>query len=149
MRPSSIALAFLALACAGSPASPDLTFRRIVDGGFSLLNEAGVQIVRDRPTWDTIAAKLRVDPATGNLNFASEMALVVLLGERPTGGYSVRIERIEKRDATFEVSAVEERPHASCIVSQVITSPFAVVAVAKSEGSASVHWTVTTGTPCR
>lgn len=73
------------------------------------------------------------------IDFETESVVFLLAGERNTGGYS-----IEPHGATVEgdmlvIEATVRSPGARAIVTQVITSPYAVVAV-KARGVTLVRW---------
>jgi len=73
------------------------------------------------------------------VDFETESVVFLLAGERNTGGYS-----IEPHGATVEgdmlvIDATVRSPGARAIVTQAITSPYAVVAV-KARGVREVRW---------
>lgn len=55
--------------------------------------------------------------------------IVIALGERKTGGYSVEIEKVIQKGNTLKVYAKEEAPPEGSFVTQVITYPATVVVV--------------------
>ena len=57
------------------------------------------------------------------IDFDKYLLVGVFSGRRPTGGYSIRIERVLKKDGTLLIHAVEECPKPGSMVIQVITYP--------------------------
>ncbi len=58
-----------------------------------------------------------------------ERTLIVFLGRRPTGGYSVAVEEIKSDGKRLKVIAREVCPKPGTPVIQVLTSPFVAVRV--------------------
>ncbi|NPA79476.1 MAG: protease complex subunit PrcB family protein [Thermotogae bacterium] len=71
--------------------------------------------------WDSTYANL--------VENGDERTLLVFLGQRPTGGYSVEIEEIKSDGKSLTVVAKEICPKPGSMVIQVITSPFVAVRV--------------------
>lgn len=55
--------------------------------------------------------------------------LIIALGERPTGGYSVNVSKVEQRGSVLHVYAQEKTPAKGSMVIQVISYPLIVVSV--------------------
>ena len=64
------------------------------------------------------------------------MVIVVAVGMRPTGGYSVRIEEIRPGAGLIDVHAREEKPGPHCVTTQAITYPLHAVTVPARDGEA-------------
>lgn len=77
--------------------------------------------------------RARVAAATGASIPARRIALAVLAGERPTGGYAAKVQRVTRDGATLDVRVLITAPARGALVTQVITSPFAVVGVASAD----------------
>lgn len=63
------------------------------------------------------------------VDFRRERVIVVGLGQRRTAGYSVAVTHVQMVDDTLHVRYVESRPGLGCVVAQVVTAPYQVVAV--------------------
>ncbi|MCY3020404.1 MAG: protease complex subunit PrcB family protein [Planctomycetota bacterium] len=70
------------------------------------------------------------------INFEKEMVLAVFAGEKPTGGHSVKIEKVVYGAAKKTVWVIyrEKAPEPGAGVTQALTYPSHVVAVKKVEG---------------
>jgi hypothetical protein len=75
----------------------------------------------------SISTSLPTAPA---IDFNKEIAVGVFLGEKPTGGYDVKIVRAERIDGTLLISFVERTPRPDGIVTHAITQPFHIARVA-------------------
>jgi hypothetical protein len=69
------------------------------------------------------------------IDFDREMVILVAMGERPTGGYSITIEGVY--DASGRVFAVvrEKSPGADCFVTEAFTQPIDAVRVPRRDGA--------------
>ena len=91
-----------------------------------------VMVIRTQADWDrfwtTIVGVETVPPVelTGN------MAVAVLLGDRPTAGYTVTIAGVQRVEDRLDVNYRVRAPQPNEITAQVITSPFAVAIVPSS-----------------
>jgi hypothetical protein len=95
--------------------------------------------------WKTLWADIEShssaeDPASSSgvnalpkIDFNRYTLIVVALGQRPTGGYSVAFHSVRESESQIDVVAHELRPHGkSCIVTTAVTYPvaFALIPVA-------------------
>lgn len=60
---------------------------------------------------------------------------LVLLGERPTGGYAVDVVDVRAREGRYVVGYREEAPGPEDVVTQSLTRPWAAVAVDRAAGA--------------
>ncbi|TCW37862.1 protease complex subunit PrcB family protein [Laceyella sacchari] len=65
--------------------------------------------------------------------------IIVSIGERPTGGYDVRVNRIIKQGSRIIVNATEIPPKEGMMVTQAFSYPQAVVKLQENIGSAEVE----------
>jgi hypothetical protein len=139
-------LAVLLPACHRSPTAPANSFRQIGSGAISELTTQQVLAVPDEATWAKVRERLvfASNDQPQPVDFAAERVVVVALGQRPTGGYSVRVESVAERGGVLEISAVEEAPGPSCLTTQALTQPFVVIAVARGNQGVSAAWSKTT-----
>jgi hypothetical protein len=134
----------LAIAACGSPIAPDTSFRVIGHGGgFNAAATTGV--VNDAAAWTAFirdsglrAPSFNPDDPIPAVDFSSETAVALALGQRPTGGYQIRVERVSREGSTLLVQASELVP---CAGPTVITYPLTVIAVPKFTGSVSPTFT--------
>jgi hypothetical protein len=78
------------------------------------------------------------------VDFETEFVAAVFLGERTTGGYSVRVGSVEAFPWGVEVAHEETRPGSICPVDQATTRPFVIVAIEKAPGHVGFRGTVVT-----
>jgi hypothetical protein len=85
---------------------------------------AEVRVIRTPEEWTDLT--MDKPPA---VDFNKNSVVVVFAGERPTGGWSVRITRVEQSGADCTVHYDVRRPPRGAMVTQVITHPYAVALV--------------------
>jgi hypothetical protein len=78
------------------------------------------------------AGKAELERLTGQ-RLSGDVLIGVLMGERPTGGFSVAVDSIRREGDNVIVNATFARPASDAIVIQVLTSPFTVVSVPRAD----------------
>ncbi len=95
--------------------SNPITWEKVAEGYMSgVMEEKAVW-------WDSTYAELVPN--------GDSTTLLIFLGRRPTGGYSVEVEEIKGNSKSLEVVAREVCPKPGSMLLQVITSPFVAVKV--------------------
>jgi hypothetical protein len=122
-----------------NPAGPDIPYRQVGEGNLAALT-GSLSVIRDPQTWaDFVSASGLRDPAghAPHVNFSTEMAVALFLGQRPSGGYQITVTRVERRGTWLVIMATESVP---CVAILILTNPVAVVAVPKSTDPIVVEW---------
>jgi hypothetical protein len=102
----------------------DTELKILAEGFQSAIKNPFAALIRDA---DTYAALTKLDENLPKLDdefFKTRVVVAAFLGERNTGGYGVDI----SRDAAG-ISVIEKKPGKGMMVTEVITSPFKIVAV--------------------
>ena len=82
-----------------------------------------------RDIWYAITANQADPPEVPEVDFQRESAIILILGERPTGGYSVGIADIVERRESVEVVVEVSRPAPGEMVTQALTTPYSIAVV--------------------
>ncbi len=146
-----------AAACGGravaDPAVPSYP-RVLRRGTHSPVTVAKNIVARDQASYEAAWNQLFRGSPVGNkpgppppVDFRKEMVLVVFMGQRNTGGYSVSVPKVEALGGKLIVSVEEKSPAPDAILIQVLTAPYCLVAVPKSE--LPVEWTKVPPKPAR
>jgi hypothetical protein len=118
--------------------APNVDFYTLAKGeDFSQSVQPGLWAAKTEDSWRWHWRQLRSDPgdvqdATA-VDWAKEMIIILSLGFRMTAGYRVDIERLVLRGDVLDVYAREGRAGPNRATLQVITSPYHVVACARSD----------------
>jgi hypothetical protein len=107
---------------------------RTTRSGFTAPERAVIRTAAEwQAFWTRMNAGLDPAPAAPEVDFGQDMVLAAALGTRPTGGYGVGIE-VARDGAVLRARVTETRPGMGCMTTQALTSPVAIVRVARSEG---------------
>ncbi len=97
---------------------------------------SSTRVARDAGEWEALWRQIGRE-APRSLDSERETADAVFLGQRRTGGYAVEEVKVRREDAAVIVEYRERAPAPDAMVTQVISSPWAVVVVSGA-GSAAV-----------
>jgi hypothetical protein len=149
MRSNILGLTVLLViaACgANNPVQPDVPFRVIGVAdlpGIPVLSPS-VTAIRSSGEWEAFvqqsglrAPSWNPDDPLPEINFSSEMAIVVRLGTRPTTGFRIDVQRVTRDGSELVVHVTEMPP---CGGATVITYPVAGIAVPREAGGISAVW---------
>jgi hypothetical protein len=142
-----LAGAVLAVSCRSSgthdsaPAEPN--FRTVLYGYQSALKPGTIRVVRNASDWQELwkehTAQMMPRPEAPAVDWEKNMLVCVALGERPTAGYRVEIESIEREKNRVIVTAHETKPAPDAILPQVITHPYVMAVTPRSDGEVELR----------
>lgn len=93
-------------------------------------------VVQDQKAWEEIWSAMEGNvlpkPETPKVDFDKTEIIAVFMGMRMSGGYGVKIVKIEEQDKKLVVTVKESGPPPGAMVTMALTSPYHVVAIAKS-----------------
>jgi hypothetical protein len=94
----------------------------------------GNKVITNQTQWKLLWSELtqNSEQPLPEVDFTHDMVIAVFSGQKPRGGYSTRIDAINETDTEYHVLITELRPSDECITTQEISSPLAIVKVAKS-----------------
>ncbi len=116
----------------GSPTTIELAIRPLGDGPVSGLADEVFDVFRDEAAWRAFWSGHAPERAAPAVDFAREMVAAVVL-QRNTGGFAVRIDGARVSDGLLVVSYAETRPDPDDVVIQVLTQPWAAVALPRRD----------------
>jgi len=127
---------FLSGMCASSDTESrePVTFRNLqaaAYGSSTVGDAAHVTLVTDEASFRSVWSSNIGDPPPSEIDFSKESVVFLFAGQRPTGGYSVEAKGVSISGEAVIVDAEVKSPPARAMVTQVITYPFAVIAVSK------------------
>lgn len=111
-----------------------LAFTQIEAGGFSLMAQQGGHVLRSGSDWQkhVIDAK-GADTKAPDVDFDKEMVVAVYAGEKPSGGYTVAVQQIERHVSEIVVRAKVTAPGSDLGTITVLTYPYQWVKLAQSD----------------
>lgn len=92
--------------------------------------ERGNYIINSLSEWNNIFGQMDVKP---DVDFGEKMVIAVVMGQKPSGGYSVSLKQLEVGSDSIQFLVDETVPGENCIVTQAITNPYQIIAIDKTE----------------
>lgn len=84
--------------------------------------------------WKTVHAGIPGNPAP-TVDLSRNMVVLLALGQRNTGGYTVRFDSLTSEGSGAVVHYTVTSPGPGCMTTQMITSPIDVVSVPRADGT--------------
>jgi len=134
-------------ACSGAFASGQssrvpVAVVKLRDGSVAFSTYTGVRdslraVVRDSALWQQLWERINQPfyprPALPSVDFRREMIVVAALGARPSAGYDVVIERVDRDSTGIEVALRRAAPAPGCPVAAVVTQPLDLARIPASD----------------
>jgi|GEM_PF-1748996 len=99
----------------------------VLSGQYSQAVDPRTRVIRTAEDWQAFwTATLGVNQTAPEIDFNRFMAAAVLIGRRPTAGYSVMITGVEDIENRIEVRYRTISPDPDDVVAQVVTAPYAI-----------------------
>lgn len=86
-----------------------------------------------KKVWDIAFANFMNKKSLPEIDFENKMVLLVAMGEHNSGGYTIKINKIEEFDENIVVTIGEKKPGKTCMTTSVMTYPYQIVSLKKSE----------------
>lgn len=136
---AAILLSLSLLGCASDASQPEGTveMRVVTSGGYAAAQPEAPKAVLVKSAEEY---RQLTGAALQDADLASESVIVLLAGSKPTGGYSVEPNGVTVDGRVLVVDATIKSPPPGSMVTQALTSPFAVIAV-NTKQIDSVRWT--------
>jgi hypothetical protein len=83
--------------------------------------------------WGEVVSRRTPRPEAPSLDFDRHMVIAASMGTRPTGGYSISIDDVSRRQGRLVVTVSEMCPGPGCVTIQALTSPVIAVRIPRSD----------------
>lgn len=135
MKFSLIFLSFIAISCSSSMNKSNVVYKILHSGEFSSIENKEFLLIEDNQDYISAIEKLNIDESEYdkllNVDFKTNNICILLLGQRNTGGYSISVDYIKKKQKTLFIKAKELTPEKHSNVITVITNPYCLVVIPK------------------
>jgi hypothetical protein len=122
---------------------PQVPFTTVEQGTDSGMTDPMWGTVRDAETWARLWDRHTLDqvppPEPPPIDFDQHMVFMYIAGERPTSGYTVEVTEVLGGDGLWTARVVERRPARGSFVAQVITHPYHIIRLPRSEQRITVE----------
>ena len=139
LRLASLVLAALSLAACDRSTTAIATPFQQQDGEFDVVhlpNLPSQDVNVDHPRRQVVRNTVELDslwrqmwwqggeyPVAPAVDFSRELVVAVTMGERSSGGYTIRVDSVYRSNGGYEVVVRSESPGASCPVTAALTAP--------------------------
>lgn len=132
-----LGVALMVATCAGMDGQGEMTVTHVEAGVYSSLRERAYLVfdgAEDFALWyRELHAHRMPAPPVPRIDFREHLAVAVSMGHRPSGGYGIRFSGVTWDDDTINLTVVERQPAPGTAQIAVVTSPYAIAAVARGE----------------
>ena len=115
-------------------AADPVAFKTLDAGDHSGIESPREATARTAAEWTALWKQLGSTRPRPAVDFTRSMVLGVFLGSRPTAGYTVTIDTIEREGAELVVTYRERAPDPTSLVAQMLTAPYLFVTVERFDG---------------
>lgn len=139
-------LAFISLLVAGDSRAQFSRFEKPIvwdqymAGENCAIEKATTRVINNAAEWQSFWLELAGRGASAadapkDVDWMKDKLIVITLGAKPTPGYSVFVENVERtRASEYVVQYVESQPIPGQLLPQVMTSPFVIIRIEKTVG---------------
>lgn len=92
-----------------------------------------------REMWNKLYADHSPVPEVPEIDFEERMVLLTVLGQRPTGGYGLRIEKVAVADGELGVHLIKSEAGDNCATTQALTNPIHIVTIPASRSEVTFY----------
>jgi hypothetical protein len=114
-----------------------IAFTTIAKGDQSTVTQSDSVVISDvgtwEDTWDRLTAHLINPEPAPEVDFNEYILLAHFMGQKPTSGYEVEFTEVLEGATDISAAIREISPAPECMLAQVITSPYHVIQVPKTE----------------
>ena len=112
----------------------NVEYRVLESGQYGPYADSGKQIIVINNI-SQLENKFRTYPtnSTPNVDFRKNVVVLINMGEKPSGGYEVDVERIIDDKENTTITATFSSPGSSCISAAVMTNPYIFIEVATTK----------------
>jgi len=129
----------------------DVRFDTLESGYDSGIKEFSKKIAKTQEEFNELykehlsQQKLIKKPIFPHVDFNEKMVASIFLGERPSSGYSIKVTNVTKTNSRITIFATEDAPKDNDYKSSIVTSPYTLITLPKS--NLSINFDITLVVP--
>ena len=116
-----------------------LSFATLSGGSYSGVEREEQLVIDSQTEYAELMEKLGRAEDTKEIDFSRFIVIAVFMGEKPTGGYDIRIQSIVRKDGLLEVHVLTRVPKEGEMVTQALSSPYHIVLCPRPSGKDSFN----------
>ncbi|KXK50798.1 MAG: hypothetical protein UZ05_CHB002001562 [Chlorobi bacterium OLB5] len=114
-----------------------LAMEIVIDGTYSGVDEKREMLINNNDDYQKIMNEVYKNldqmPRIPVVDFTKNSLVAVFIGERRNGGFLVNIDSILEGSKSITVNVTETTPGVNCMVTDVITKPYTIVKIPKTD----------------
>jgi hypothetical protein len=118
---------------ASAPGDP-VPFKTLDSGDQSGVETRREVAVRTAAEWTALWKQHAADRPRPGVDVTRSTVLGIFLGSRPSAGFSVAIDSVDRQGAELVVTYRERRPNPADMVAQMLTAPYVLVTIERFDG---------------
>lgn len=128
-------LSITLLSCSSTMDKSNVTYKVLHSGQNTSIENKSFLLIENNEDYISAIEKLNISESDYdsllNVDFKLNNACVLLLGQRSTGGYSIEVDYIKKKENTLFIKTKEITPPKNSNVIMVLTNPYCLVIIPK------------------
>jgi len=113
----------------------DVTLAKTFNSGITTRERVVIRSASEWPaTWLRLHGAEQPPPDVGQLDFATEMAVVAAMGEKTSGGFDITIDSVTRHERGSVVHVTEKTPGSGCMTTEALTQPVHAVRAPRTDG---------------
>lgn len=129
------------ISCSGMGSGPaKVPAEVILNGTYSAINEKREMIIYTNDEYQKLMVEVYKNldqmPRIPVVDFTKNSLVAVFSAQKPSGGYFINIDSITIGSKGLTVNVIESSPGSTCNVTDVITQPFEIVKIPKTDEKA-------------
>ncbi|WP_320814733.1 protease complex subunit PrcB family protein [Flavobacterium sp.] len=128
-------LSITLFSCSSGMDKSNVIYKVLHSGQNTLIENKEFLLIENNEDYISAIEKLNIDESDFdnllNVDFKSNNVCILFLGQRSTGGYSIDVDYIKKKQKTLYIKAKELTPEKHSNVITAITNPYCIVAIPK------------------
>lgn len=114
----------------------DTDFENIYNSSYGGKNNFGFELIQSNEDYINLITRLQIEEFDNNdglynVDFESRNVVIIYLGERSTGGYSVEVDSIYWKNEILFIKTKEIKPLKGQMVTMALTNPFCITTIPK------------------
>ena len=126
----SVSLLLFLFSCSNADEITSISFETLSNDFYSQQVQEENYVVKDKEGFNQLldlVGNENLAITVEDIDFSEDMVVAVFMGEKPTGGYSIKIQDVLKNKDNLEFLIKVEEPGPDDMVAQVITSPYHII----------------------
>lgn len=137
MKHIFIILSITLLSCSSGKDKSNVKYKVLHSGQNSSIESKEYILIENNDDYISAIEKLNIDESDFesllNVDFKSSNVCVLFLGQRSSGGYSIEIDYIKKKEKYLYIKTKEITPDKHSNVITVITHPYCIISLPKNK----------------